>query len=228
VSEGKSFSSKEFAEFAGKLITKCDIIPQFKWRDLSDRNVVDFCRNIGPSSVQLLNNRQKELITFLSDVPTFMGGLGWNPQGVPLDTRLLEPFNQFILNRDLEILIPHQRVDRPLIKFKNDLRLRDLTPSYITVDGLKQIIPTRDNELTQWGTPNFWKDFFKAQEKGLPLEVLFLDKSGKSPFLDRSLLLPFIKEDTDPRQRIPWFDLLRLFKRNQASQPVTTEVPKTN
>jgi hypothetical protein len=211
VSDQKSFSSKDMAEFAGKIVTKRSIIPQFKWRELSDSNVVDFVRNLGPGSVELLSPKQRGLITFLSGVPTFLGGLGWNPHGVPLQDRLNEPFTNFILNRQVEILLPSERVDRPLIRFMNDERLKDLTPSYTKVDGLKNLIPTRDKDSPQWGIRKFWRSFWNAQDSKYPFEQAISKELASFYDLHRDLYLPLIKESSDPRSGQPWFDIMRYF-----------------
>jgi hypothetical protein len=216
VSRDKSFSSTQLAEFAGKLITPSDIIPQFKWREISDTNVIDFCRNIGPGAVKLLNRRQRGLIAFAAKVPSFLGGLGWNPLGDPLDIRLGDPFVNFILNKQTEVLAPSQRVDRPLIRFSSDPRLKDLTPRYITVDGLKDLWPTRHTDPTQWATDHFWNVFRRSQSSTLPLEAIFpveslLSRVKERPGLMREFYLPLIKENSDPRQQTPWFDIIHYF-----------------
>jgi hypothetical protein len=211
VSDGKSFSSKDMAEFAGKIITRKRIIPQFKWREISDRNVVDFVRNLGPGSVELLSTKQKGLINFLACVPTFLGGLGWNPKGIPLGDRLNEPFTSFILNRQVEVLVPSERVDRPLIRFINDERLKDLTPFYTKVDGLKTIIPTREDSPPQWGTKRFWKVFHDAQESLHPFEQVIGENHHLFGKDYRRFYSPLIKDTGDPRVTQPWFDIVRYF-----------------
>lgn len=58
-SEDKSLSSNKLSEFAGKIITSSRIIPQMKWRRLSDDNFLDICRLLGRKSRSLLSERQK-------------------------------------------------------------------------------------------------------------------------------------------------------------------------
>lgn len=60
-SEDKSLSSNKLAEFAGKIITPTKVIPQLKWRKLSDDNFLDICRLLGSKSYCLLSRRQKEV-----------------------------------------------------------------------------------------------------------------------------------------------------------------------
>jgi hypothetical protein len=58
-SEDKSLSSSELAEFAGKVISPREVIPQLKWRKMSDDNFLDLCRLLGKKSRCLLTSRQK-------------------------------------------------------------------------------------------------------------------------------------------------------------------------
>jgi len=58
-SADKSISSSKLAEFAGKIITSTMVIPQYKWRRMSDDNFLDICRILGSKSYSLLTRRQK-------------------------------------------------------------------------------------------------------------------------------------------------------------------------
>jgi hypothetical protein len=58
-SEDKSISSSQLSEFAGKIVTKERVIPQLKWRRMSDDNFLDICRLLGRQSRCLLSGRQK-------------------------------------------------------------------------------------------------------------------------------------------------------------------------
>jgi hypothetical protein len=60
-STDKSLSSSKLAEFAGKIITSTRIIPQMKWRGISDDSFLDICRLLGRQSRSLLSNRQKKV-----------------------------------------------------------------------------------------------------------------------------------------------------------------------
>lgn len=225
VSEAKTMTSGKIAEFAGKLILKDQVIPQFKWRELDDSNVVDFVKNVGPTGVSLLNKNQRALIDVLADVPDFLGGLGWNPEGISLDFRLAQPFCQFLLLRDLEVSLPQVRVDRPLMAFIRDPRLKELTQS---LTGLvnDSLIPARGEGSSGFGTRSFWKRFHQAQSQGavLPFEIEVLQADSSSaressnPRSDRYLYyIPSWKDvgewySSKPQ---PWFALVRYFERNQ-------------
>jgi len=60
-SKEKSISSNTLAEFAGKLITPFGVIPQMKWRFISDDNFLDLCKMLGPKSRSLLRPKQKKV-----------------------------------------------------------------------------------------------------------------------------------------------------------------------
>lgn len=90
ISADKSISSNRVAEFAGKIIQGDGIIQPYKWRGVSDRNFLDLARSIGPSSIGMLQPRQKAITKLLSEVPEEYGGLGWNPKGKPYEVRVQE------------------------------------------------------------------------------------------------------------------------------------------
>lgn len=58
-SPDKSISSSILSEFAGKIITRDRVIPQLKWRKVSDDNFLDICRLLGQRSRCLLTRRQR-------------------------------------------------------------------------------------------------------------------------------------------------------------------------
>lgn len=60
-STDKSLSSNKLCEFAGKIITSTMVLPQLKWRRISDDNFLDICRLLGSKSRSLLTRRQKSV-----------------------------------------------------------------------------------------------------------------------------------------------------------------------
>jgi hypothetical protein len=58
-SPDKTISSDSLAEFAGKIVTSKWVIPQLKWRKISNENFLDICRLLGKKSRCLLSSRQK-------------------------------------------------------------------------------------------------------------------------------------------------------------------------
>lgn len=230
----KSITSNIVAEFAGKLIFRDAVIPQFKWRDLSDSNVVDFIRNVGPSGFSLLSPRQSAMCKQLIELPDYLGGLGWNPDGKTLDERLESPLAKFLLERDLRVLLPFRRVDMALWRLVSDERLSELIPKHIYVDGTHSVIPTREHGEPRWGSFGFWYRFNDAQKFGaLGIYPEFITADEKLPtvlapwkadhlqhdgaYYARLLYDPSEKEITNPaaQKATPWFDIIRLFERTQ-------------
>ena len=88
VSESKSLTSNVIAEFGGKIISSKGIISQLKWRIPSDDSFLDIVRNFGKGALRLLRPRQKKIALKVALLPEFLGGLGFNPGGLPLEERL--------------------------------------------------------------------------------------------------------------------------------------------
>jgi len=87
ISESKSITSAYLAEFGGKLISKDVIEPQLKWKHLSDDNFVDIMKLLGPHALRLLRPQQRKVVKAIWDIPDFVGGIGFNPEGLPLSVR---------------------------------------------------------------------------------------------------------------------------------------------
>jgi len=86
-SDSKSITSKVMAEFGGKLIFADHVEPQLKWRQLSDDNFVDIVKLLGRYSLRLLRPKQRKVVKAIWDLPDFVGGIGFNPKGIPLADR---------------------------------------------------------------------------------------------------------------------------------------------
>jgi hypothetical protein len=86
-SPDKSISSNRLAEFAGKLILSDLVIPQLKWRQVSDDNFIDLARLVGPRIRTLLSKRQKAIIDVFAHIPDFIHpyGLNWSYPGSNLE-----------------------------------------------------------------------------------------------------------------------------------------------
>jgi len=82
-SPDKSISSCELAEFAGKVILPDLVIPQLKWRQVSDDNFIDIARLVGPRIRSLLTKRQNAVLDVFAHIPDFIHpyGLNWSYPG---------------------------------------------------------------------------------------------------------------------------------------------------
>ena len=90
VSESKTLESKVLATFAGYVIFRNESFPVGKWHNMSDRNFVDVIRIVGPKGLSLLKARQRKVVETILEVPEVFGGMGFNPKGKSLETRIAE------------------------------------------------------------------------------------------------------------------------------------------
>lgn len=149
ISYAKSLISNNLAEFAGKLLTKDKIVEQTKWRNISDDSFLDNLRNIGPKAMRLLRPRQRKIAKILWDIPEFMGGLGFNEKGIPLEDRVFKGLCLFedkktasylmSLNKKINYLNYSDSLDsmRPshfrVIERDFDLKSRQITTSILPI-----------------------------------------------------------------------------------------------
>jgi hypothetical protein len=82
-SPDKSISSDQICEFGGKVITPDSVTSQLKWRELSNDNFVDICRQLGKRSRALLSRSQKEVFDAISHCSLPLG-LNYSYQGSSL------------------------------------------------------------------------------------------------------------------------------------------------
>lgn len=87
-SPSKTITSNVITEFAGKLITSNEVIPQLKWRHISDDSFIDLASHFGEGFRKLMKSRQRIIFDIVKTIPTFLGGCGFNPNGIPLEDRV--------------------------------------------------------------------------------------------------------------------------------------------
>lgn len=92
-SADKSLTSNKLAEFAGKLITPSKVIPQLKWRRMSDNNFLDICRLLGSKSRQLLTKRQEKVFERVAHLCAPIG-LNFSLPGDNLEKMILRTLDQ--------------------------------------------------------------------------------------------------------------------------------------
>nr|URG16947.1 MAG: RNA dependent RNA polymerase [Narnaviridae sp.] len=141
VSDSKTISSSKLAEFRSVIFTDDEMVPQFKWRRLSDDSFLDVVR-LTPSLYQALLPRQRAVVDAVKGLPVELGGLGWNPKGLPIGVRL-EPFIDWILH-------PHEPRER-LMGYNSQVnslllssKLVSLTSSYTFLRQRKEIVGALD------------------------------------------------------------------------------------
>jgi len=97
-SRDKSVSSSELCEFAGKIVTSTRVIPQYKWREISNDNFLDICRQLGRRSRSLLSNRQKRVFDLVKHC-TYPNGLNFSYPGSNL-VKMVELTNSLFSQSD--------------------------------------------------------------------------------------------------------------------------------
>lgn len=171
ISLNKSLTSKVIGEFAGKIITSNYIISQLKWRKPSDDNFIDLVRNIGPSFLPLLRQRQRRVCEILFTVPDFLGGLGFNPKGLSLEERVAQSTTIFSKKSGASYLMDFNRVYNEIVYYN---------PS---------IFPTFDHFSVD--KVDFDKKSIDSVKNLLPLFALHYKVLGKNLFsIDDSLNHP--------------------------------------
>lgn len=98
VSKEKTIASRHVAEFASRLIRPTDVLRQWKWRSITRANVIDVCRQHGPRFASEVPTSMRKVIEAIAPIPKSLGGLGWNPRGLPLDARLSSQVGQQLLS----------------------------------------------------------------------------------------------------------------------------------
>jgi len=157
VSSDKTLSSTKVAEFAGKVITANDVYPQYKWRECSDRSFIDIMRHLGPTGVRLLRQRQRIVIEKMCRVPEYLGGLGWNPEGLSLDERI-ERYSKEIQALESERTkdVPSTKVDRRRLEFALRLGICGDIPSMVSHTNVLAHVreadqaPNPDSSIETW------------------------------------------------------------------------------
>lgn len=208
ISESKSIVSDKFAEFAGVVISPNRKIYQYKWRDLDDTNFIDFCRQLGPRSAKLLSRRQRRVIEAIAEIPSEVGGLGWNPSGKSLNERLSTPIAQMFLDQANESYVLFESVRSRDRKFWESQSFRSITPYQEILDPGVNPNPRfhRDGQSLSPVTviPNFqWRcksaDCYDLIGRGIPVPDFILVKQGTQPPAGYSVSSPVLGDPTKVR-----------------------------
>jgi len=188
VSEAKTLVSKKVAEFAGKIIIQDMMVPQFKWKQASWASFMDVARNYGPEARRLLTPGQRHVVDAVAKVPECLGGMGWNPDGLPLESRLQDPIAQSLFSvNDDDIVIPYQSLASLVKTFFNGFQGDHQIPHYddYTVEQALRwapdVDPTRTDLLRVWDHPLIRMDQIALEDaasRGTPVADRQLSPQG--------------------------------------------------
>jgi len=229
VSKDKTISSNKLCEFAGKIILPEGIIPTGKWREMSDRNFIDYVKFYGPQSISMLRPRQKLVVKAISELPDFLGGLGWNPHGKSIEKRVEE--NLHLINDDDETF---HKVSNNTIPLQS---LIDLG-MYPTMEGLNKppgftaIAQTEANSQQDRPGPVEMNLTNKLSIQGIQLSLNILEDRVLDDISIASYLKRVVRESSDPRGKSTlevWEGKLRSFQPDPSvlvdANPTTTKQP---
>jgi len=138
-SSEKSISSNKLSEFAGKIITSTRVIPQLKWRKMSNDNFLDICRLLGRQSRTLLNQRQRKVFDQVAHLCEPIG-LNFSLPGDNLEK---------MIQRTLSFYQPEEVVLGSLMGLRRRINLAihsSLTSDFV-LDELNQIVTTFDEKV---------------------------------------------------------------------------------
>jgi hypothetical protein len=136
----KSLSSYELCEFAGKIITSNWVIPQLKWRQVSDDNFLDLCRLLGRRSRCLLSRRQQRVFDTVAHLCEPVG-LNMSLPGDSLTSMVL---------RTLEAYRPEEEVLASLMDLRGRLhKYVYATDEQLSRDELLEIALTFDEKVQE-------------------------------------------------------------------------------
>lgn len=80
-------NSKRVAEFVGHLVVDGKAIKLPKWRNITNDNFLDLAKTFGPKIADIFPPHLSYVLRKISHLPEPLG-LGWNPEGIPIEVRL--------------------------------------------------------------------------------------------------------------------------------------------
>jgi hypothetical protein len=180
-SSEKSLSSNKLAEFAGKIITSAMVIPQLKWRKMSDDNFLDICRLLGPKSRHLLTERQKRVYDKIANL---CDPIGLN-QSLPGDN-----LEKMVL-RTLEFYQPERVVLGSLMGLRRKLNLLVHTSTEnLDADELQELSVTFDEKVKQVLSQTIFHRWESSTLIGLEAFDSLPQALGTTPRLPLRMLQP--------------------------------------
>jgi hypothetical protein len=157
-SEDKSISSSKLAEFAGKIITSTRVIPQLKWRRMSNDNFLDLCLLLGRQSRCLLSKRQKQVFDQVAHLCEPLG-LNFSLPGDDLAT---------MVKRTLDFYQPTEVVLGSLMGLRKKInRLVYSSSEDLDAERLQDISATFDEKVKSALSQSLYSDWNTACSIGL-------------------------------------------------------------
>jgi hypothetical protein len=157
-SQDKSISSHKLSEFPGKIITSTKVIPQMKWRRMSDDSFLDIARLLGRRSRSLLSERQKLVFDAVAHLCEPVG-LNFSMPGDNLAT---------MIERTLDFYQPDKLVLGSLVGLRKKLNHLVYVSSEILDAGqLQEISATFDEKVKAVFAQTIFNRFEACLEMGI-------------------------------------------------------------
>jgi len=137
--KSKTLVSELLTEFGGKLILKDRIIPQLKWRHVSDDSFLDLATHFGERFRYLMLPRQKAVFDLVKVLPVELGGCGLNPTGIPLQQRI-DFYTEVMSNDSLQSYM--LSYNRRLNAVNHEPYLERNLPQTLTLDSGRWFYPS--------------------------------------------------------------------------------------
>jgi hypothetical protein len=181
-SEDKSITSNSLSEFAGKIVTSSMVIPQLKWRQVSDDNFLDVCRLLGSRSRCLLNWRQKRVFDKVAHLCDPIG-LNFSLPGDNLAT---------MVERTLDFYHPEKDVLGALMGLRGRINRLVYSPfaEDLNADELHEISATFDEKVKSALKQTIFNRWETAVSIGLDGLASLPEALGTEPRLPLRDLLP--------------------------------------
>jgi hypothetical protein len=185
----KTLISNELAEFAGKVITPDQCLPQLKWRQVSDDNFLDLARLIGPRIRLLLSKKQAEILDVFAHIPDFIHpyGLNWSYPGSNLE-KMIKLGLEFDFNeRVLDSLTGLSKHVHDQLYADYGTSTNDLL-AYVNSDMCKEEVSTFDEKVKSvflrlgYARKNY--EYFLESLKDIPLALSDSSKNRELPFAE--------------------------------------------
>lgn len=155
-SPDKSIASSVLAEFAGKLCLDNVVVPQLKWRKLSDDNFLDLARLYGPRMRLLMSRKQRRVLDVFAHVPDFIHGMGlnWSKPGSTLQSMIEESLPLAFRESSLSSLVGVSKVVNQNLYSDSPLTREFL--DFIDDDYIRKLASTFDEKVASvfrkaWG-----------------------------------------------------------------------------
>lgn len=186
----KTLVSNKLAEFVGKVILPDAVLPQLKWRDVSDDNFLDLARLVGPRIRRLLSKKQARVLDVFAHVSHLVHpyGLDWSYPGSNLEKMIRQGMMLTFEEKVLGSLTGLCRRLNNQLYYGYKPLASDLV-GYVKVDEAVKVAETFDEKVVSvfrsLGYSRISYEYFLEGLKDIPVTLSGPDKSPELPLENR-------------------------------------------